>query len=189
MRFYGRTLYACLCATLFWNQSATAQTLDLSDTGVRLDGVAAVVNDGIVLLSELDAQTQAVIARLRAENTPLPPMNIEPMTRDDLRWQVAFASDGGLVAGGLFPLVIEWAVERHPALNMQALGCSLASVKLIDPQIEALRSALEALQLSPDSSLIEMHAGDHSELQITLTTPQGDVVLSNRGVSVEPSNE
>ncbi len=56
--------------------TALAQNLELSDTGERIDGIAAVVNDGVVLLSELDDQTILVINRLREENTPLPPMNI-----------------------------------------------------------------------------------------------------------------
>ena len=56
--------------------TALAQNLELSDTGERIEGIAAVVNDGAVLLSELDDQTTLVINRLREENTPLPPMNI-----------------------------------------------------------------------------------------------------------------
>ena len=56
--------------------SLNAQNLDLSDTGVRLDGIAAVVNDGLVLLSELEDQTAVIVQRLRADNTPLPPQNL-----------------------------------------------------------------------------------------------------------------
>jgi peptidyl-prolyl cis-trans isomerase SurA len=55
---------------------AAAQNLDLSDTGIRLDGVAAVVNDGVVLISELEDQTNQVVQRLLADNTPLPPQNL-----------------------------------------------------------------------------------------------------------------
>lgn len=55
---------------------AGAQNLDLSDTGVRLDGIAAVVNDGVVLLSELEDQTAIIVRRLKADNTPLPPQNL-----------------------------------------------------------------------------------------------------------------
>ncbi len=55
---------------------AQAQTLDLSDTGELLDGIAAVVNDGVVLLSELEQQTMLVVQRLREEQTELPPQNV-----------------------------------------------------------------------------------------------------------------
>ncbi|MDP6435639.1 MAG: peptidylprolyl isomerase [Gammaproteobacteria bacterium] len=56
--------------------TARAQTRELSDTGVLIDGIAAVVNDGAVLLSELDEQTMLIVRRLRAENTQLPPQEI-----------------------------------------------------------------------------------------------------------------
>ncbi|MCP4001032.1 MAG: molecular chaperone SurA [Gammaproteobacteria bacterium] len=69
-------LCAALASILILTNTTYAQTLDLSDTGVKIDGIAAVVNDGIVLQSELDEQTILIVNRLRAENTPLPPMNI-----------------------------------------------------------------------------------------------------------------
>lgn len=71
----AKLLPAAACAFLLSNASL-AQTLDLSDTGVKIDGIAAVVNDGIVLLSELDEQTNMVVQRLQSANTPLPPMNV-----------------------------------------------------------------------------------------------------------------
>jgi peptidyl-prolyl cis-trans isomerase SurA len=56
--------------------AALAQTRELSSSGVLLDRVAAVVNDGVVLTSQLDAQTEEVIQRLRQQNTELPPRNV-----------------------------------------------------------------------------------------------------------------
>ena len=67
---------AIAALTLLAGSIAGAQTLDLSETGQKLDGIAAVVNDGVVLQSELDAQTAMIVNRLRGENTPLPPFNI-----------------------------------------------------------------------------------------------------------------
>ena len=55
---------------------AAGQTLDLSDSGRKLDGIAALVNDGVVLTSELNDQTMLIIQRLRAEGTPLPPPEV-----------------------------------------------------------------------------------------------------------------
>lgn len=55
---------------------AGAQTRDLSSSGELLDRIAAVVNDGVVLSSQLDEQTDAVIERLREQNTELPPRNV-----------------------------------------------------------------------------------------------------------------
>ena len=69
-------LYAISYLAVLQTQQVSAQNLDLSDTGVRLDGIAAIVNEGIVLLSELEDQTALIVQRLRADNTPLPPQNI-----------------------------------------------------------------------------------------------------------------
>jgi peptidyl-prolyl cis-trans isomerase SurA len=55
---------------------ALAQTRELSSSGVLLDRIAAVVNDGVVLTSQLDEQTEEITARLRQQNTELPPRNV-----------------------------------------------------------------------------------------------------------------
>lgn len=56
--------------------SAYAQTRELATKGELLDRVAAIVNDGVVLNSELDAQIETVGARLRAQKLELPPQSI-----------------------------------------------------------------------------------------------------------------
>jgi peptidyl-prolyl cis-trans isomerase SurA len=53
-----------------------AQTRDLSSSGVLLDRIAAVVNDGVVLASQLDVQTEEIVVRLREQKTELPPRNV-----------------------------------------------------------------------------------------------------------------
>ena len=55
---------------------AQAQTRDLSTQGTLLDRIAAVVNDGVVLESEVDAQMKEVTARLQAQNMTLPPESV-----------------------------------------------------------------------------------------------------------------
>jgi peptidyl-prolyl cis-trans isomerase SurA len=56
--------------------SAYAQTRELATRGELLDRVAAIVNDGVVLNSELDTQIATVSERLRAQKLELPPQNI-----------------------------------------------------------------------------------------------------------------
>ena len=56
--------------------SALAQTRELSSNGTLLDRIAAVVNDGVVLNSQLEEQTEEITARLRQQNTELPPRNV-----------------------------------------------------------------------------------------------------------------
>ncbi|HEU4529583.1 MAG TPA: peptidylprolyl isomerase [Steroidobacteraceae bacterium] len=53
-----------------------AQTRELATGGVLLDRVAAVVNEGIVLQSELDTQTEMIVKRLQESRTELPPQNV-----------------------------------------------------------------------------------------------------------------
>src|SRR3979411_2991621 len=55
---------------------AHAQTRELATKGVLLDRVAAVVNDGVVLNSELDDQVATIGERLRAQKLELPPQNV-----------------------------------------------------------------------------------------------------------------
>lgn len=55
---------------------AFAQTREASSSGVLLDRVAATVNDGVVLASELDEQLELITQRLRSQQLDLPPQNV-----------------------------------------------------------------------------------------------------------------
>jgi len=67
---------ALTCGALAWHGPAHAQTRELATKGALLDRVAAVVNDGVVLNSELDEQVDVVSERLRAQKLELPPQNV-----------------------------------------------------------------------------------------------------------------
>jgi peptidyl-prolyl cis-trans isomerase SurA len=56
--------------------AALAQTRELSTTGVPLDRVVAIVNDGVVLQSQLDNQSRLIMGRLREQGTQLPPADV-----------------------------------------------------------------------------------------------------------------
>ena len=53
-----------------------AQTRDISVHGELLDRIAAIVNDGLVLKSELDAQMTSVEKRLAEQKVELPSQNV-----------------------------------------------------------------------------------------------------------------
>src|SRR5215469_1140392 len=53
-----------------------AQTRDLSTQGTLLDRIAAVVDTGVVMESEVDDQIKEVSARLQAQNMALPPESV-----------------------------------------------------------------------------------------------------------------
>ena len=71
----SRILTGFLCTSLLAG-AALAQTRELSASGVALDRVVAVVNEGIVLQSQLDTQTALIAERLRGQNTELPPADV-----------------------------------------------------------------------------------------------------------------
>ncbi len=62
--------FSLLCA------GAHAQTRDIGTRGVLLDRIAAVVNDGVVLKSQLDEQMAAVTKRLEDQKVALPPQSV-----------------------------------------------------------------------------------------------------------------
>ena len=69
----NRLLLACL---LLAGLVARVEGDEVSTRGVLLDSVAAVVNDGIVLTSELDRQERVIADRIQKSGQQLPPRNI-----------------------------------------------------------------------------------------------------------------
>jgi peptidyl-prolyl cis-trans isomerase SurA len=69
-------LIAGLVLALMPLSGAVAQSRELSSSGELLDGIAAIVNDGVVLKSELQLETRRITERLKAQNTQLPPGDV-----------------------------------------------------------------------------------------------------------------
>ena len=70
-RFFGAAMMLIACIGV-----AHSQTKELSSNGVLLDSVAAVVNDGIVLRSDVEKQIQVISERIKQAGQQLPPRNI-----------------------------------------------------------------------------------------------------------------
>ena len=70
-------LRAFVCALAVVSAPA-ATAAELSDTGEFIDGIAAIVNEGVVLKSQLREQTALIIERASRADPPmqLPPANI-----------------------------------------------------------------------------------------------------------------
>ena len=49
---------------------------DVSPRAAYIDGIVAVVNEGVVLQSELNDQTDVIVARLRGQNVAMPPEDV-----------------------------------------------------------------------------------------------------------------
>src|SRR5271156_3739676 len=65
-------LCGLLMAALLGSTHAPAQTRDIGVHGELLDRIAAIVNDGLVLKSELDTQIDGVVKRLQEQKVELP---------------------------------------------------------------------------------------------------------------------
>src|SRR6185437_3485042 len=76
LSFGSTPLFLLLLGALAFQGIAHGQTRDLSTQGQLLDRIAAVVNDGVVLESEVDDQMKQVTARLQAQNMTLPPDSV-----------------------------------------------------------------------------------------------------------------
>ena len=70
------SMVVLLLGALAFQGKALAQTRELSTQGALLDRVAAVVDTGVVLESEVDDQMKQVSARLQAQNMALPPDSV-----------------------------------------------------------------------------------------------------------------
>ena len=72
-----RTLTTVLATMLLlFAAGAQSQTRELSTRGVALDRIVAVVNEGVVLQSEVDAQVTAIAQRLREQGGQQPPERV-----------------------------------------------------------------------------------------------------------------
>ncbi|HET7418785.1 MAG TPA: VOC family protein, partial [Candidatus Dormibacteraeota bacterium] len=63
---------------------------------------------------------------------------IEPMSRGTLNWLIAIPSEGALIAGGVIPMLIEWAAETLPATRLEDKGCALKRLDLFHPEITSV---------------------------------------------------
>jgi peptidyl-prolyl cis-trans isomerase SurA len=75
MRKYALSCLSVVAAIL-WSTLSPAQTRDIGVHGEMLDRIAAIVNDGLVLKSELDAQMDAVTKRLQEQKVELPSQSV-----------------------------------------------------------------------------------------------------------------
>src|ERR1700682_1074812 len=65
-----------IAAAILLSTMSHAQTRDIGGHGEMLDRIAAVVNEGLVLKSELDAQMDSVTKRLQEQKVELPSQSV-----------------------------------------------------------------------------------------------------------------
>lgn len=95
------------------------------------------------------------------------------LSRGDLRWRMAVPADGKLPYDNLFPPLIQWDCDSHPANMLPASGCRLTCLVVAHPEAMALRGLL-APHLSDRRVVFEPGA---VALSAEFDTPHGRRVL------------
>jgi peptidyl-prolyl cis-trans isomerase SurA len=142
-----------------------AQTRELETKGVLLDRIAAIVNDGVVLNSELDTQIEVVTERLRQQKLDLPAQNVlrqqvlERLVIQELQLQRA-SHDGVKVSDEILNNALQDVAKRNN-LSLSQLPEALSSQgidyagyrddlrKEITLQILRQRDVLERISVTP----------------------------------------
>ena len=130
---------------------------ELSTKGVLLDKVVAVVNDGVVLESELDLETREIEARLQAQHVALPPEAV-------LRQQV---------------------LDRLVGEEIQQQHADRAGIKITDEQVNAaLQDVAKRQNLTLDQLPEKLAADgiDYAQYRIELRREIARQILRQRDV-------
>ena len=159
MKFSLRTylLAAALGALAAGGASAVTARKELSSHGQMLERVVAVVNDGVVLQSELEGQMREIIARLRSQNVPLPDEEV-------IRSQV---------------------LERLVLEEIQAQHADHAGIKVSDEQVNAAMEDIAKRQnitLEQFPARLAADGIDYADYRIELKREIGRQILRSRDV-------
>lgn len=125
-------------------------------------GVARLGN-WICRVDDLDAALSAL---------PLAGEPVE-LARGDLCWCMAVPQGGALPFDNLFPALIQWHGDLHPASMLAGSGCTLKRLVVIHPEADALRRLLRVLA----DPRIVFEPGDVPTLAAEFDTPHGTRVL------------
>jgi peptidyl-prolyl cis-trans isomerase SurA len=137
--------------------SLAGSAKELSTKGVLLDKVVAVVNDGVVLESELDLETREIEARLQAQHVALPPEAV-------LRQQV---------------------LDRLVGEEIQQQHADRAGIKITDEQVNAaLQDVAKRQNLTLDQLPEKLAADgiDYAQYRIELRREIARQILRQRDV-------
>jgi hypothetical protein len=96
--------------------------------------------------------------------------------RGTLRWKISVRPDGQRLFYGGLPTLIQWD-SAHPADTMTESGVTLKAMRVSHPRSADLRAAHVAIGLQ--GVAVVQGAPD---IEATLTTPRGDVVLHSKGL-------
>ena len=95
------------------------------------------------------------------------------LSRGDLSWQMAVPDNGILPFDGIFPAIISWMSDLHPAGMLEDKGVRLMQLNVSHPDAGDLRALLAPLAAD---ARIAFHKGSPA-LQAEFSTPNGKRIL------------
>ncbi len=93
------------------------------------------------------------------------------LSRGDFRWAITIPGDGELPFDGLYPGLIQWHGDAHPAAFLPDTGLRLDRLVLRHPQADRLRQALPR----PDGVRILVETAGAAAIGCVIETPGGPV--------------
>src|SRR5690606_12104855 len=206
---------AAWCAVLAAGH-ASAQTRELGASGVMLDGIAAIVDDGIVLKSELEERLAIVMSNFRRqqaqmppqERRPLPPLSeIESQVLEQLiieQVQLQRAERVGIQVSDQALNQVMTNVAESLGLTLEQMPAALAEQgidyaafreerrrELILDQLEQ-RDVLSNISISPrelDQCLIRLESTQMTELDYNISHILIDIPSGNREQGLAAARE
>lgn len=115
------------------------------------------------------ARTDDLAALLAETGYPLTP---KAASRGKLRWRFGFSADGGLLADGLLPYLIEWQ-SAHPTGVLPQTGYRLLELRGAHPDAEAINRQLQQLGLH---HVLRVSPAPRARFQAYIQRPDGQVV-------------
>lgn len=100
---------------------------------------------------------------------PVAPMSRRTPGGELLSWRLT-PPEGGF--DGAVPFLIDWQETAHPSEHLA--GVELQTVAIEHPNPEGVRAALIAVAAA---DLIELNRGEQFRMRVTVTTPNGPVLL------------
>jgi len=97
------------------------------------------------------------------------------LSRGDLRWRMLVPDDGRLPFDGVFPAVIQWDCDAHPASLLAPSSCRLDMLELCHPRAKTLRMALAPLI---DDARITITQTEKPAIRARMNTPRGKTWLT-----------
>lgn len=97
----------------------------------------------------------------------------ELMSRGDLSWRFGLPNDGGILAGGMLPYVIEWQTDSHPAARYADVGCQLQTLEIYHPYPSWLHAILESIDADNLVKIYPLPPNSEPYLMASFNTPNG----------------